>query len=271
MLRAIVTNAVTALGDWDPVDGRDDASADNVAAGPVEDGFTARAVATQKSVRNLTDSVNSPGDLLEYTIDVQVSDHLAVDDLVVEDVLSDGQRLDPTFDPSMAVSGASSSATAAMTQVDVTDRWTGAPAPVAPLDGTTRLELRISDELADRGLDPILQGGCVPPGGTGGPAVDCDVDDAGATTVQIVFRTVIQAEFSDDTPDGRRLGRPGRPARQHDHGQGRAPRRGRPCAHRWCPHRHQQRRNRDRRGWLHQGAVSRQRRGTRRSGHDRAG
>ena len=28
--------AVTALGDWDPVDGRDDASADNVAAGPAE-------------------------------------------------------------------------------------------------------------------------------------------------------------------------------------------------------------------------------------------
>ncbi len=199
---ATITNAATALGDWDPVDGRDDASPDNVAAGPVDDSFTARAVATQKSVRNLTDGTNSPGDLLEYTIDVQVSDHLALDGLVVEDVLSDGQRLDPTFVPSMAVSGASSSPTAAMSQVDVTDRWSGAPVPVAPLDGTTRLAFRISDELAQRGLDPALRGGCVPPGGTGGPAVDCGAENAGATTVRIVMRTVIQAEFSDDAPTG---------------------------------------------------------------------
>ena len=47
----------------------------------------------------------SPGDTLEYTIQFQISDFFAVQNFVANDLLSDGQAFDPSFQPTLEVHG----------------------------------------------------------------------------------------------------------------------------------------------------------------------
>jgi hypothetical protein len=70
-----VMNVVNSNGSRAPTDPRDSpgpvtASATNI--------FTAMSTSTQKSVANITDSNNSPGDTLEYTVQFQVSDYFTL-------------------------------------------------------------------------------------------------------------------------------------------------------------------------------------------------
>ena len=50
-----------------------------------------------------TERDGGPGDTLEYTIVFQVSDFFALQSLVVSDVISDGQRFDTTFTPTLLI------------------------------------------------------------------------------------------------------------------------------------------------------------------------
>ena len=50
-----------------------------------------QSLAIQKTVANITDSANTPGDILEYTLDFQVSDYFAFEDIIVTDTFSDGR------------------------------------------------------------------------------------------------------------------------------------------------------------------------------------
>ena len=88
----------------------------------------------------------------------------------------------------------------------------------SPGTGTTTVTFRVSDELVSRGQDAAVLGGCIPPGGTGGPPPDCSVFNDGPTTGTIVFRTVIQDQFTDDVPLRRPQRRSGRcPGRRWFH------------------------------------------------------
>ncbi|NOY97863.1 MAG: hypothetical protein GXP40_01500, partial [Chloroflexi bacterium] len=64
-----------------------------------------KSIAIQKDVSNVTDSNNSPTDTLEYTLTFQVSDFFAFGDVVVTDVISDGQHFDSSFAPTLQVDG----------------------------------------------------------------------------------------------------------------------------------------------------------------------
>ena len=44
----------------------------------------------------------SPGDVIEYRLEFQVSDYFAYDDFSVTDVISDGQHLLETFTPTLS-------------------------------------------------------------------------------------------------------------------------------------------------------------------------
>jgi len=208
-------NNAYAEGDWTPVDPRDLGGSDtiSVSAGgvgsPAEYTLTDKSIAIQKGVANLTDGQNSPGDVLEYTLEVQVSDFFAFAGVEITDVVSDGQHVVSTYTPELAVEGNGFSTPAADmdgANLDVICNYSGtqgsectAPDP-DPNDGTTRLVFRISDELVSRGRpDGNLLGGCVPPGGG---TADCGTLDDGPTTLTLTFRTRILEDFRDDIPSG---------------------------------------------------------------------
>lgn len=203
-------NEASALGDWVPIDGRDTGGTDNVSAGVPgpEYTLTDKSIAIQKGHTNTTDAVNSPEDVIEYTLNIQISDYFAFEDLVVTDVISDGQHVDPSFTPQIEVEGNDGYflSTANMTggNYDITCNYSGtqgsectASDPAAD-NGETTLVFRISDELVDRGrANGKLLGGCVP---VGGGIPDCNVHNDGATIVTITYRAVILQDFVDDYP-----------------------------------------------------------------------
>ena len=82
----------SASGSWQPVDVRDSLQVVNVTT-PNAASFTAKSIATQKSVAELTDTGATgftPGDVVRYTMDTQGSDYFAFDNLVTTDTLGDG-------------------------------------------------------------------------------------------------------------------------------------------------------------------------------------
>ncbi len=109
-----ITNVVRASGDWTPVDVRDVGPV-HLVAGPATNIITAKCMAVQKTVRFAqpgdypgalagdlgTNGPNglTPGDLLRYEINFQISDYKTIGDLVLTDWLSDGQVLDVSTAP----------------------------------------------------------------------------------------------------------------------------------------------------------------------------
>ncbi len=192
---------------WTPLDGRD-------ATAPVSSDVTAtdhileeQSIAIQKGVSIAVDNAPagySPDDVIEYTLDVQISDYFVFNSTVITDTFSDGQRWDATFTPRLTMNGngftsASAVIDSANVTIDVSEIGNDAnPAT----DGTTTVHFRISDELVTRGEDGRLIGGCVPVAGTGGPGPDCAGYNDGATTARITFRTIVQQSFSDTYPSG---------------------------------------------------------------------
>ena len=194
---ATATNVASATGTWtssninypgpqsitsDP----DDASAQHT--------LTARTVALQKTFADLTNP-GSPraGDLIEYTLNFQVSDYFALDNFDITDVISDGQEFDATFTPTLTY-----------TQKAGSESYTAvpfAPANVSvtvndPGNGTTDVVFNVSDQLAAlRGsADGDLLGAGIPAGGTGGPFPPANPSGPG-TRGTIRFRARILDEY----------------------------------------------------------------------------
>ena len=197
---ATSVNDARSQGSWTPIDGRDgpatvvsDVTANDHTLSP-------KSLAIQKGVAVAIDTGAAgptPGDTMEYTLSVQVSDYFAVQNLRVTDVISDGLRRDGSFVPTLTVAEHSGGASA--------------PAPmnaanfafvVSGATGDTTATFQIGAEQLTRGLDARLIGGCVPAGGTGGPAPDCAAFNGGATTLTIVYRAIIQEDFSATFPSG---------------------------------------------------------------------
>lgn len=202
----ISNNNVTALGNWVPLDTRDSGTDGNAQAGsagaPPEAYFTAKSIATQKSVSVVGGGDPMPGKVLDYAIQFQVSDYYALDQIVLNDTISDGQRVDTTFAPTLQVNGNGFILPAqdiSNANVIVTPNYT--PVSTAPNDGTTVLTFNVSDEIAASvsGSNGRLVGGCILP--AGGLDPNCSTNDS-ATTGVIHFRTIIQENFSDTFPSG---------------------------------------------------------------------
>ncbi|WP_333657350.1 isopeptide-forming domain-containing fimbrial protein, partial [Anaerolinea sp.] len=182
-------------GNWTPLDPRDTSGLVISNLPPSDYTLTLKSIAIQKSVSNLSPAPLSPGDTLEYTLQVQVSDFFALTDLVIDDLFSDGQAWDATFTPVLSVTEHGATTSAPMNSANYT---------VLPnvFLGFSEVTFRVSSELQSRGLDRILLGGCVPDGGTGGPAPDCASFNGGATTLTLRFRTVVQENFVVNYPSG---------------------------------------------------------------------
>ena len=149
-------------------------------SGP-EASFVAKSIATQKGVSPVASlDVGAPGvgpgDTLEYTINIQVSDYFEFQNLKVRDILSDGQ----TFVAGSARLTATEAGST--TGVDF-----GLPNITAVETlGVTTLDLNISGQL---GGDGVLTGGLFPTG----------LPNKGATTLQITYLTTIDTTFFNGT------------------------------------------------------------------------
>ncbi len=179
-------NTGQAAGSWDPIDPRDPTTAiDITPSGPLHT-LIDRSLAIQKSV-SVIDGPNtegtSPADTLEWTLDFQVSDFYTFDDLVVEDVLSDGQSIDATFTPTLTFDDAAGSAS----DVDL-DPYVTVDTDAAPScddDGNIAYDIALSDAVAAAvpATGGVLTGGLV------------DGTDDGPTAGTITFRTVIDDAY----------------------------------------------------------------------------
>jgi len=83
-------NVAKAKGWWTPIDPRD-LSQDNSLISSAEHVIIKKCLALQKSV---TPAVAIPGNVLEYTANFQVSDFFTLGNMVLTDLLSDGQTFD---------------------------------------------------------------------------------------------------------------------------------------------------------------------------------
>ncbi|KXK26078.1 MAG: hypothetical protein TR69_WS6001001372 [candidate division WS6 bacterium OLB20] len=195
-----IPNDISATADWDPDDPRDSITPVSSDVTPTDETFEACSMVIQKSVAMASDTGPAgytPGDIVQYTLNFQVSDYFALSDVIINDLMSDGQRFDTGFTPTLSFTSHGVSTSGAMdpSSFTVTDHFTGGAPAVPPIEGTQEVSFDISGELSTRsyisGSDLI--GGCVP---FGGGAIDCT--GSSATTGTLVFRAEIQELFTDE-------------------------------------------------------------------------
>jgi large repetitive protein len=175
-----IENDVSAEATWTPLDPRDPTITVVVDPPGPEAVFTARSIATQKTQAIISD-LNAPGlgpgDTLEYAIDIQVSDYFQFRNLVLDDLLSDGQAYvagSARIEVVEAGQSAGSGGFDAQNISVVRD----------PTTGRTGFRFAISDQLVANGApDGVLTGG------DGG---------LGPTTLRIVYQAVVERFFLRD-------------------------------------------------------------------------
>ncbi|WP_346837710.1 isopeptide-forming domain-containing fimbrial protein [Microbulbifer sp. SAOS-129_SWC] len=144
-----------------------------------DDVITATATAVQKNVALIEDNGATgytPGDRLQYTLTLQVSDYMELQDLVLSDLLGDGLQVDPdSINFELFYNGTTYGPDAAG-NATVTEN-SG--------DGSTTISVDISQELIDRGIsDGSLDGDLY---------ADSNVD--GTTTVVITYEATIREQY----------------------------------------------------------------------------
>ncbi|MDB5387650.1 MAG: hypothetical protein JWM11_3296, partial [Planctomycetaceae bacterium] len=203
---ATASDDAKAGGNWVPIDVRDlIAPATFVAVTsdttPIDHTLIPKSIAIQNGVTNLTDSANSAGDVLQYTLQFQISDYFAFQNISVSDIFSDGQVFVPgSIQLSVDDGHASTLTNVAMSNSNfsLSPNFSG---------GKDQLVFDVSGELQDRGYSPNgrLVGGAIPNGGTGGPVPQsAPVLPFGGTVATITFRTRILENFEIDYPSGDR-------------------------------------------------------------------
>jgi uncharacterized repeat protein (TIGR01451 family)/fimbrial isopeptide formation D2 family protein len=201
---ALSQNQAFTSGQWTPLDSpRDSAVIATADPAGFEHELSPKSIATQKTVSissNQGGAGFSAGDTLLYTIEFQVSDFFAFENVFFLDTLSDGQRFNPSTPPTLTITehGSTSSDVINAGNIVVTDNFSGAGLG----DGTQQVRFNISDELITRGFGGQIHGGLIPTSGTGGGDPDPGLFDLGATRGTLTFEAIIQDTFDDDFPSG---------------------------------------------------------------------
>ncbi|MEO1788130.1 MAG: isopeptide-forming domain-containing fimbrial protein, partial [Pseudomonadota bacterium] len=179
-----VTNSVVGTGTWDPLDGRDPIVA-------ISDGATdtvqARSLAIQKTNAVLVDNQATgptPGDIYEFTLNVQVSDYFTYGDLVVTDILGNGWDYEANSASFTFVEEGSGSTTPTSLTPFEDSTFTAAT-------GETTNEWDLSAAMASlAGADGILRGDIAQDGTSSGSQ----------TTVQITYRAMVLDQYPGSVP-----------------------------------------------------------------------
>lgn len=185
-----VSDDASATANWSPLDLRDPPQVVVSDTTPDDHILTIRSLAVQKRSAIVVDTGApglTPGDTVEYTLDFQISDYYAFQNLVLTDLFSDGQSY-VVGSAALAVTDGHLPGTTtgpmATGNVVLTPNFSG---------GSDRLQLLVSPELVSRGFTGQLIGGAIPTGG--GTPVDGPTPPFGPTTGRVTFRTVVQDEY----------------------------------------------------------------------------
>jgi large repetitive protein len=191
---AISQNDASGQALWTPIDTRDISSTITSDTTSVDHTLTNKSIALQKSFQNLTNSTNRPNDNIQYTLNFQISDYFAYQNLQIADLLSDGQSFDTTFTPTLSVveSGVTSSG-----NIDISNFNYSRQTGFSGANGQTTINFNISNELVTRGLDERILGGCV----QNVNVSSCNTN-LGAATGTLVFRAFIDEVYSDNYGSG---------------------------------------------------------------------
>ena len=161
----------------------------------------------------------APGAILEYTLSIQVSDYFTFDNLVVTDIISDGQHVvpDSTHAPTVQVNsnpGAFGPLPFNSSNYDISCDYSGATTSTPPptectivtggASGETTLRFRLSSEISANLPDSTMRGGCVNPLFPFGLHSPCDRSNLRdeQTTATIIYRVQVLDQFVDDYPSG---------------------------------------------------------------------
>ena len=199
-------NPVGASAEWDPYDPRDDIQTVTASEDPAHilEDCSHTIQKFEEIVSDADPAGLSPGDVIEYRLEFQISDYFAYDNFYITDVISDGQHLVDTFTPTLSIAGNGYT----LAEADFDDSSITIDSDYSPIStdlptGLTTLVFYVSDEILFRGQPSgYLIGGCVPTEGTGGVDPDCAAYNDGPTTGIIKFRTTILEDFCDDFPSG---------------------------------------------------------------------
>lgn len=191
-------NDVVGSATWSPIDPRDIGGVITSDVTISDHILTDKSIATQKSVSVIGgDGTVRPGATLEYSLDVQVSDFFAFNGVIISDTMPDGLRFDTSFTPTLQGdfnSFAQTAANMAGANYSVVSHYTGG---TPPIDGTTGLAFRVSDELVTRGRpNGRILGGCIITTGVATP--NCNTYNDGATTMQVKYRAIVQDTFTNN-------------------------------------------------------------------------
>ncbi|MCK9150582.1 DUF11 domain-containing protein [Methanobacterium alcaliphilum] len=150
------------------------------------------SLATQKGVTLQNDPQGngySPGDSLEYTINFQISDYFAFKNLVITDVVGDGQTFNSSFVPVLRIVENGTVINIIFDPAYYSVNHNSAT-------GETTIVFNVSGQLAARGIDSVLTGGLY----------DNRTDNRGATTGYVVFRTIIDTMYEGPVPGDNHIG-----------------------------------------------------------------
>jgi len=186
-------NDAKGNGTWAPVDSRDLPTTVTSDATLVDHTLNLRSIAVQKGVAVVGGGGARSGSVLQYTLNFQISDYFAFQNLNLTDIISDGQTFDTSFTPTLSLTeqGSNTSGGFSPSSFTVTRDMM--------VTGQSTIDFNLNAELAARGLNTQVLGGCIP---TLGGAANCTTTNLGATTGQIVFRMIVQDDFNNDFPSG---------------------------------------------------------------------
>jgi fimbrial isopeptide formation D2 family protein/uncharacterized repeat protein (TIGR01451 family) len=152
---------------------------------------TAKPIAIQKGSSVVGGGHIQVGSYVDYTLNFQVSDYFAFNNIVISDYLGDGLEYIGVQSYTIETHGAVySGASFAGANTTVTDD--------TPNAGETTIIYRVSDQLASaHGVTGgQMLGGCIAP--AGGLTTDLDTCGNGGATGQIVFRAQVREEYADN-------------------------------------------------------------------------
>jgi LPXTG-site transpeptidase (sortase) family protein len=195
---------------WQPLDGRDAVVTDTVDTALCDAALEDEALVLRKTARNVNpaDPFDAPGDIIRYTLEFAVSDFFALQNLVLTDLLSDGQHYyaDGIYFPTLRVDGYDFFIPADAFSSDhliVDCNYSGGPGAECTLPdpggagpaGSTALTFEISQEMLRRTYPGTLIGGCVDVL-NGGVFPNCTGGN-GPTTGTLTYYAQIQEAYTD--------------------------------------------------------------------------